>query len=192
MRIAHHPVKAALRLLAGLLAAAALLAPPAGMAQSGAASEEALKAAYLSKLRHYVEWPARAGQPVEARTVIAIVGADDVAEYLLDMPAARDAAKGFSVRRLRVGDSLDGVSLLFVGDAYFTRAAAMIEQANARSVLVVTESDNALSRGSVINFRLVDERIRFDISLESAEKSGLKLSSQLLALAVSVIREKRK
>lgn len=192
MRITHHAVKAAVRRLAGLLAAAALLAPPLGMAQSGAASEEALKAAYLSKLRHYVEWPARQGQPAEARTVIGIVGADDIAEHLLEMPAAKHPAKGFSVRRLRVGDSLDGVALLFIGDAYLGRAGAMIEQASARSVLVVTESDHALSRGSVINFRLVDERIRFDISLESAEKSGLKLSSQLLALAFTVIREKRK
>jgi hypothetical protein len=68
----------------------------------------------------------------------------------------------------------------------------MVAQAREQSALVVSESDSALAGGSVINFRLADERIRFEISLDAAEKSNLKLSSQLLSLALSVSREKRK
>lgn len=44
----------------------------------------------------------------------------------------------------------------------------------------------------MINFRLADERIRFEISLDASDKSGLKLSSQLLTLALSIVREKKK
>ena len=68
----------------------------------------------------------------------------------------------------------------------------MVAQARSQATLVVSESDSALAGGSIINFRLVDERIRFEISLEAAERSNLKLSSQLLTLALSVSREKRK
>jgi len=50
----------------------------------------------------------------------------------------------------------------------------------------VSESDGALARGSVINFILTGGRVRFEIALESAEKSGLKLSSRLLAVAQQV------
>jgi len=50
----------------------------------------------------------------------------------------------------------------------------------------VTEVDGALSQGSVINFTLVDRRVRFEISLEAAEKHNLKLSSRLLAVAQQV------
>jgi hypothetical protein len=66
----------------------------------------------------------------------------------------------------------------------------MVDAAGARAVLVVTESERGLPPGSVINFRLADERIRFDISLVAAERAGLKISSQLLALAATVIKEK--
>ena len=180
------------RLAAGLLALALLMLPQLSIGQGGAPAEYAVKAAYLAKLRHYVEWPVRADLPAGSRAVIATLGADEVAEHLLEMPAVKDASGGFSVRRLRMGGSLDGVSVLFIGDTYFSRAGAMIDQANAKSVLVVSESVSALQRGSVINFRLVDERIRFEISLESADKSGLRLSSQILKLATTVIREKRK
>jgi len=50
----------------------------------------------------------------------------------------------------------------------------------------VTESDGALTQGSMINFVLVDRRVRFEVALDSAEKSGLKLSSRLLAVARQV------
>lgn len=180
------------RLLAALLLALALLAAAGAQAQFGAPTEEAVKAAYLSKLRHYVEWPARAAPPADGRAVIGIVGADEVADNLLRLSAVRDPARGtLAVRRLRPGDPLDGIHILYIGDAWFARAASMVDAASARSVLVVTESNGALARGSVVNFRVAEERVRFDISLESSEKSGLKISSQLLALAATVVKDKR-
>jgi hypothetical protein len=179
-------------ILSFLLVLAALAGHNAA-AQTGAPTESVVKAAYLSKLANYIEWPARAAPAAGTRTVIGIVGADDVATSLARLSAVRDPVKGtLAVRRLRNGDALDDINILYVGDGYVGRAAAMIEQATARSILVVTESDDALLHGSVINFRVMDERIRFDISMESAEKAGLRVSSQLLALAATVIREKRK
>ena len=53
-------------------------------------------------------------------------------------------------------------------------------------MLTVTESDGALSQGSMINFVIVDRRVRFEVGLESAEKNGLRLSSRLLAVAQQV------
>jgi len=177
---------------APLLLVLALLFAPGARAQVGAPTEDVVKAAYLSKLGNYVQWPQRAGPQGNGRTVIGIVGADEVANRLAQMAAVRDPVKGtLAVRRLRNGDPLENIHILYLGDGYVGRAAPMIEQAAARSILIVTESNDALAHGSIVNFRLVDERIRFDISLDSAEKAGLRLSSQLLTLAATVVREKR-
>jgi hypothetical protein len=35
----------------------------------------------------------------------------------------------------------------------------------------------------VINFKVVDERVRFDVSLDAAEKNNVRLSSRLLNVA---------
>jgi hypothetical protein len=169
-----------------------LLLPPAARAQDGAPSENAVKAAYLYKLRNYVEWPARAGPGAEAGIAIGIVGAADVAERLLQIPAVRQGRDGVVVKRLRGDDPLDGINILFVGDDAWRRSQAMIARAASQSILVVSESDNALAGGSVVNFRHLDEHVRFEISLDAADRSGLKLSSRLLALAVTVAREKRR
>ncbi len=155
-------------------------------------SESAVKAAYLYKLRHYIEWPAAAAV-AEGRTVIGVFGADDVAEHLQKMPATRDPARnGMTTRKVKAGDDLAGITILFVGDDAWHHAGNLIALARQQSTLVVSESQGALASGSVINFRVVEERVRFEISLDSAERSKLKLSSQLLALAIRVIRETRK
>ena len=176
------------RLLLGL----AVAMPLAALAQP-ALPEDAIKAAYLYKFRNYVQFPARNLAAPGMPTVIGIIGASEVADHLEQMPALRDAArKVVTLRRLRLGEPLTGVHIVFVGHDAWSRAAATVAQAQEQSVLVVSETEHALQEGSMINFRLVDDRIRFEISLESAEKSQLKLSSQLLTLALLVVREKRK
>ncbi|UUZ49305.1 YfiR family protein [Massilia sp. B-10] len=42
--------------------------------------------------------------------------------------------------------------------------------------------------GSVINFKIVDERVRFDVSLEAADRNSVKLSSRLLTVANQVLK----
>jgi hypothetical protein len=51
---------------------------------------------------------------------------------------------------------------------------------------VVTDTEGALTRGSAINFMIVDEHIRFEVSLDDVERRGLRLSARLLAVAQNV------
>jgi len=50
----------------------------------------------------------------------------------------------------------------------------------------VTDEDHGLDEGSTVNFMLVDHRLRFEISLTAATRSGLKISSELLSVAARV------
>ena len=63
----------------------------------------------------------------------------------------------------------------------------MLAHAQGRPVLTVTETATEHPKGSIINFLAVDERVRFDISREAAERNGLQLRSQLLGVARQVI-----
>jgi hypothetical protein len=75
------------------------------------------------------------------------------------------------------------VHLLFVAGSDSVRAARVLRQAPPGPVLLVTECGNGLQAGSIINFRVVEERVRFDVSLEAADKNNIKLSSRLLTVA---------
>ena len=53
-------------------------------------------------------------------------------------------------------------------------------------MLVVTDAGDGLDRGAAINFVRVGARIRFEVSLDAAVRSGLHVKSDLLSVAVRV------
>jgi hypothetical protein len=55
-----------------------------------------------------------------------------------------------------------------------------------RSVLTISDVENAVDRGFVIGFVNVESRLRFEVNADLAERSGLKLSSRLLSVALRV------
>jgi uncharacterized protein DUF4154 len=146
-----------------------------------------VKAAFLYKFAGYVEWPTKAFARPETPVTIGVIGAEPLATELAQAVTGRTVNdRPVTVKRLRAGESLAGLHVLFIGRAENARLDQLAQSAQPRSILTVTESDGALARGSVINFVLSDGRVRFEIALDSAEKSGLKLSSRLLAVAQQV------
>ena len=149
--------------------------------------EHRVKAAYLYKFAGYVEWPAESFAGPDTPVTIAVVGADPLAAELVQAVTGRTVNdRTVTARHLKPGDSLAGVHVLFIGKSESGRLNQLAQTAQSRSILTVTDLEGALTRGSVINFIVVDRRVRFEISMESAEKSGLKLSSRLLAVAQQV------
>ncbi|HZQ60720.1 MAG TPA: YfiR family protein [Casimicrobiaceae bacterium] len=153
----------------------------------GAASERSIKAAFVYKFLTYVDWPPTAFAQGDSPIVIGVIGAEDIAAELLQVIGNRTVNnRPVVVRRLREGDSLIGVHVLFIGRGEGPRIGAIARAAQQRAILTVAEAPGAIEQGAMINFVLVEGRVRFDIALDTADRSGLRLSSRLLAVAREV------
>lgn len=162
-------------------------AAPAGSQSVGSASEQSIKAAYLYKFTDYVEWPPDVLADPDVPLTIGVMADDRLARELETMTLGRVVrGRSIIVRRVAPREPLDGMHVLFVGSAGTAELPGLAEAARQHAVLVVTETGNALRHGSVINFRPLDQRIRFEVSLDSADRAGLKLSARLLAVALHV------
>jgi hypothetical protein len=151
------------------------------------ASEASVKAAFLFKFAGYVEWPPQSFAAPDAPIVIAVLGADDVATELERIvPGRTVAGHPISVKRISDTDSLKGAHIVFVGRSASSRVSAVAKTAQRDGVLVVTDSAGALEEGSAINF-VVDDRVGFEVSLVSAERTGHRISARMLAVARRVI-----
>jgi hypothetical protein len=180
------------RRLAGwaLLCAAALcgehglVAPArADNAATSAALERRVKAAFLYKFLGYAEFPAGAFADPASPVTIGVLGADDLAAELARIVSGRTVNnRTIVVRVLRESELGAPVHLLFIGGLDAGRVGRLVRAAG-NAMLVVTECDGGLQQGSAINFRIVDERVRFDVALDAAERNGIKLSSRLLTVA---------
>jgi len=153
--------------------------------------EQEIKAAFLYKFLSYVDWPAGALATGSSPIVVGVLGADDIADGLRAIVARRPIGQHpVDVRVVDEPNALDGVNVAFVGASAASALSRLVPAARERSVLLVTDFPNALAHGSVINLVVVDDRVRFEVSLEAAERSGLKLSSRLLSVALRVRPER--
>lgn len=173
-------------LLKTLLAAALLAVPLLGAAQDEREIE--IKAAFLYKFGAFVEWPNDAFSGPDGVFVIGVVGADALAAELDRVVTGRLVQeRNVVVRRLRRGEPFGRLHVLFVGQGEAPRLAEILAVTKGQPVLTVTEADNALAQGSMINFVAVGQKVRFDVALPPAERDRLKISSRLLAVARRVV-----
>jgi hypothetical protein len=173
--------------LAYLLVLGAWSAPVEKGSETAAQPEYSVKAAFLYKFLGYVEWGPGTFRAPTSPVVIGLLGGDAISEALAAVVEGRKVGeRPVEIRRLRPADSLDGVHMLYVGREHAARMRQIAQLAQRRGVLVVTDYEGALDEGSGINLVVIDNRVRFEVSLDATEKSGLKLSSRLLSIALWV------
>jgi hypothetical protein len=179
-------VKPSRRILLALAACALALAAGSAPAQRAEAQapEASVKAAFLYKFLPYVEWPPASFPSADAPFVIAVTGSDEVASELARILPGR-AVEGHPVvlRRLKEGEGLKGVHMLFVGKAESARLPQHVRAAQQAGVLVVSESERGLESGSAVNFVTSEERVGFEVAVDAAERTGHRISSRMLMVA---------
>ena len=166
------------------LCACALPAP--AQADAERALEQRVKAAFLFRFTEFVIWPESAYARPDSPFVMVVSGSEGIAENLRSITAGRSVGgRPVEVRRVGVADQIPAAQLVYLASGDAGRVREQLRGA-PRHALVVTDAEGALDLGSVINFVLVEDRVRFDIALDAAEKRGLRLSSRLLSVARSV------
>jgi hypothetical protein len=157
---------------------------------SGAASakptEWDVKAAFLPRFARYVTWPAAAMPKGDAPFVLCVIGSDPFGS-VLDQAARSQTVDGrrIMVRRLDSAGAADGCHIAFVAGNRAESVGQMVSGLGHRPVLAVTDAANGGGR-AIIQFTIVDGRVRFSIDQSAARQRGLTISSRLLALAIGV------
>jgi hypothetical protein len=168
-----------------LAGALAFLATGPGAQSAEQYSDPAVKAAFLYRFTAYVQWPEEA---LERPTfTFAVLGAPPVAEALEAVLAARTIHDlPAAVRVVNHVGEVGDAQLLFIGAAWGGDLARITAALAGRPVLVVCEHPRGLDEGGTVNFVRVQRRLRFEVSLSRAQRAGLRISSDLLAVAARV------
>ena len=167
-----------------LILAACLLALPAiARAQ---APEYDLKAAFLFNFVKFVEWPADAFAGERAPMTICVYGEDPFGPALdAVVQDERVGERSLLIQRPAGLDGLGGCHVLFVSRSERERMGEVLAKVQGAPVLTVGDADGFLRAGGVINFVLEGGKVRFLIDQAAAERSGLRVSSKLMRLAVN-------
>jgi uncharacterized protein DUF4154 len=156
------------------------------VAVDAGATESRIKAAFICKFGNYVEWPPGSARH-DGPFVIGVVADDPVVSELVQAAGGHTVnGRPIRVRKLVRGDPVDKLDIVFVGHSGAPWLDETLAATRGQPILTITESASADDAGGIVNFVVVDDKVRFDIALESAEHSNLKISGRLLAVARKV------
>jgi hypothetical protein len=158
------------------------------VAAQDAQPEYQLKAAFVSKFPEFTEWPE--GALTSRQTIeLCIVRPSPFGKALAELVAG-ETLRGRSLVTREIGSvqAIDTCQLLFVPSQSAIDRKQILARAEKLPVLTVGDYPSFLDEGGIVNLRIVDGRVRFDINVAAADRAGVRLSSQLLRLALTVRR----
>lgn len=98
--------------------------------------------------------------------------------------------RSFVFRQVSDAEGANACQILFVATAERKHFRSLCPSLKVTGILSVGETDGFATDGGVINFKLDDGRVRFEINVDAAEREQLHISSKLLSLAQIVRSEK--
>lgn len=174
------------RCLSASALAVALSTAPVSVAQRQA-EEYRLKAAFVFRFPQFIEWPATA---VAGRNAVefCVVRPDPFGAILPDLLKGEAIdERPLRLRAIAPRDPVDTCHVVVIAGTAASRSrTALLKRVSGRPVLTIGDHAEFLSDGGIIVMKVVENRVRFEVSLTNARRSGLEVSSQLLRLAVAV------
>ncbi len=139
------------------------------------------QAMFIYNFSRLVEWPDnyRAGA-----FIIASLGNSPVADELeVYTNGKKVGTQEIQIVRYKTVQEITNCHILFVPLGRTKQMAEILNTIQNKSILIITEKNGALNEGAAINFILLSDKIKFEISGDNITKYGLKYSAKLQEMA---------
>jgi YfiR/HmsC-like len=145
-------------------------------------SSATLQAVFLYQSIKYLEWPSDEFPNFE----ILVVGEGEIFQELLKIAKSRKVgSKSIVVKQVK---SLSSVPLchivIFTGNV---QAESLINTINAKPILLVTNTDGLLEKGSDLNFIKKGDKLSYQLNATALQEKKIKVSSSFSAMAEKII-----
>ena len=132
----------------------------------------------------YVQWSDHASS---GEFVIGVMGNNDVYKTLNEWYGGKPrGSKTYVVKKFNNASEISNCNVLFIDGSKsgeFENAKAKIQ---GKETLLITDRNGLGNRGSAINFRTVDNKLKFELNQKAVESANLKISSSLTAMAILI------
>lgn len=147
-------------------------------------SQYDVQAVYLYDFAHFVRWPASAA---EGKLDFCIAGQSFYVDALTRIAAGETIeGRSIGVRSVQRPEDETGCGILFIGAMAKDHLDSLLAASTGKPVLTVSDIPGFLDHGGMIQFLLINNRVRFAVDLQPVQRSGISLSSELLKVAVKV------
>jgi hypothetical protein len=143
-----------------------------------------IHAAMLFNFIKYVKWP---NEGEAGDFVVGVIGDDNVFNTLNSWYNGKTkGSKKYVIKKLASADESSACQVIYVGKAKSGQFENIKSSIGAKSILTVTDGSGLGQKGSCINFKVVDGKLKFEMNQGTLTGSNLKVSSQLSSMAIMI------
>ncbi len=152
--------------------------------------EYEVKAAFIYNFAKFIDWPDTAFENPASPFYIGVLGDNPFNGYLEKIISGK-TLKGRKVEILYFSNFKDVkfCHILFISSSEKRRLRHIFKALDTNRILTIADMEGFISAGGTIGFVMRDNKVRFEINLNSGKKALLTISSKLLRLAEKVIDE---
>lgn len=148
------------------------------------ADEYNLKAIYIYNFTRYVEWGTSSANN---EFIIGVLGSSSIIEPLEEIARAKTVdGKKIIIRKFNSLAEINFCHMLFISRNSTVPLNEILGKTDDKGIFVVSEKTGFAEQGTSVNFIVVENKVKFEANTKSINSSGLKVSSQLLKLAVII------
>ncbi len=174
----------------GLLLGVALTGGPLLAAESAAMPEYSVKAAFLVNFVRYTTWPEHTFATDNTPIIIGVLGANPFVDVLAKTAENQQGGRRIAIRHVDTTEEAAECNVVFISEREKKNEATWIAALRKKPIVTIGESGETISRGGLLEFVTINNRVRFDASLGAMEGAGLKFSARLLQSARTIYRSK--
>src|SRR5258707_14127690 len=165
-----------------VLIAAVMLAATLAKAQEARPLHEVYSMMVFNFVK-YVQWPADENKEF----VIGVIGNTDIYNTLNTWYAGKPkGSKTYVIKKFSNASEVTDCQVIFIDRSKSGEFEAVNNKVKGKGTLVVTDRNGLGSKGSCINFKTVDERLKFELNQHAIEASNLKVASALTSMAILI------
>jgi hypothetical protein len=132
----------------------------------------------------YINWPSEKNA---GDFTIGVVGETPLSDELKKLVMGKKACgQNIVIKRFSSSSSSFSCHILFVSDAASSSLKKIVNATINDHVLLVSESKGFASKGSCINFSIVNDKLKLEINKNNIQHRGLEIASELLQLGILV------
>ncbi len=141
-----------------------------------------VQAYFIYNFSRLIKWPANYNQ---GDFVIGVLGNSQTYQNLVELTANKKVGmQTMVVRKFPTPAELADCHILFISADNSSNISKINQQLTNKHTLIISESNGLIHSGSAIDFLIVENKLRFKMNVENAEKHNLIVSKSLLDMAL--------
>jgi hypothetical protein len=143
-----------------------------------------IHAAMLYNFIKYIQWP---NESEAGDFVIGVIGDENLFNTLKERYDGKPkGVKKYVIKKLADASESGSCQVVYVGKSKNRDFDNVKTSTTGKSVLTITDGNGLGQKGSCINFKVIDGKLKFELNQATVNSSNLKVSTQLSSMAILI------